>query len=69
MIRIKGYEGSFDPENGRRRQGSNTSRSNEEFLTPEISKKHLNGNLVKNMEKNANPVVIFLVTHSHRTNI
>ena len=63
MIGIKGNEGSFDPENGRRRQGSNRSRSNEEFLTLEISKKNLNGNLVKNREKKVSPVVIFLVTH------
>ena len=47
MIGIKGNEGSFDPENGRKRQGSNGSRSNEEILTPEIRRKHLNGNLVK----------------------
>ena len=63
MIGIKGNEGSFDPKNGRRRQGSNGSRSNEEFLTPEINRKHLNGNLVKNKEQKASPIVIFLVTH------
>ena len=62
MIEIKGNEGSFDPENGRR-QRSNGSRSNEGFITPEISRKNLNGNLVKNREKKASPVVIFLVTH------
>ena len=51
MIGIKGNEGSFNPENGRRRQGSSKSRSNEEFLTPKINKKHLNGNLVKTGNK------------------
>ena len=63
MIEIKGNEESLDPENERRRQGSNKSRSNEKFLTPKINKKHLNSNVVKNKEKKASPVVIFLVTH------
>ena len=62
MIGIKGNEGSFDTENGRR-EGSNGSRRNEYFLTLEISRKHLNGNLVKNREQKASPIVIFLVTH------
>ena len=63
MIRIKGNEESLNLENGRRRKGSNGNRSNEEFLIPDINRKHLNGNIVKNREKKASPIVIFLVTH------